>query len=92
MSRVLAAVADGAEAQGLQVRVQSSNLCAVYYQPDFARLFVWFGGTEKTPRLTRYAYDGVEPAVYAALLAAPSKGQFLDQKLKKAGYGYAGPF
>lgn len=91
MSRLLAFEADRAEAEGRMVRVVSSNLYAVYYQPDFGRLFVWFGGNEKTPRITRYVYEGVGQGVYAALLSAPSKGQFLDQKLKKGGYAYTGP-
>ena len=92
MSRLLAFEADRAETEGTWTRVDSSNLYAVYYQPDFQRLFVWFGGNERQPRLTRYVYESVDPATYAGLLAAPSKGQFLDQKLKKGGYAYSGPF
>ncbi len=92
MSRLLAFEADRAEAAGEMVRVESSNLYAVYFQPDFQRLFVWFGGNEKQPTLTRYCYEGVGDKVYAALLSAPSKGKFLDQKLKKGGYAYTGPF
>lgn len=92
MSRVLASYADEAERTGLQVRVQSSNLYAVWYQADFNRLFVWFGGNEKTPLITRYAYEDVSEAVYGGLLGASSKGIYLTEKIKKAGYAYSGPF
>lgn len=88
MSRVLAAYADAAEAAGAWQRVESSNLYAVWYQPDFQRLFVWFGGNAKAPILTRYAYDDIPPDVYERLLAAPSKGKFLAEKIKAGGYGY----
>lgn len=92
MSRVLAFEADRAESEGLWTRVESSNLYAVYYQPDFERLFVWFGGSAKTPRITRYCYEGVPEAVAAGLLSAPSKGKYLAEKLKKGGHAYIGPF
>lgn len=92
MSRVLVAEADRAEASGEMVRVASSNVYAVYYQPDFYRLFVWFGGNAKQPRVVRYAYEGVDPGTYAGLLSAPSKGSYLSTFVKKAGAAYTGPF
>jgi hypothetical protein len=36
-----------------------------------------------------YQYFGVPESVYEGLLNAPSKGRYLDQFVKKAGYSYA---
>ena len=86
---VLSAYADQAETEGWRIPVVSSNLTHVWYQADFARLFVWFGGTGQPT--TRYAYDGVSPDVFDQLVAATSKGKFLDSRIKKGGYAYSGP-
>jgi hypothetical protein len=62
-------------------RVASSNVSAVAYVPDFARLWVRF--KEGT-----YVYLDVPPSVYAQFLAAGSKGQFVHRVLKGHGFGY----
>jgi hypothetical protein len=62
------------------VDVESSNLAAVGYLPDFARLFVKFhkGGVVTA----EWAYDGVPRAVYDALLSAPSKGKYFAANIR----------
>jgi hypothetical protein len=68
-----------------------------------SRLWVWFsppgrvtaGGHRadvKAGKRTRYCYDRVPYSVFVGLRAASSKGKFLDQFVKKAGYLYHGPF
>jgi hypothetical protein len=61
--------------------VNSSNVAAVGYDPATARLYVVFRGG------TLYAYEGVPPAVHAGLMAAPSKGRYLNDEIKGA-YDY----
>lgn len=58
-------------------RVESSNVWAVGYDAEFARLFVEFttGAT--------YRYDGVEKDVYESLMAAESVGKFLNANIKE---------
>ncbi|MFA5786491.1 MAG: KTSC domain-containing protein [Actinomycetota bacterium] len=62
--------------------VQSSNLSSVGYDPDSSTLEVEFhkGGV--------YQYFGVPAHEYEGLMAAGSKGTYLDQHIKKAGYAY----
>ena len=57
-------------------RVESSNVWAVGYDAEFARLFVEFtnGAT--------YRYDGVEKDLYETLLNAESVGKFLNANIK----------
>lgn len=64
------------------VPVSSSNVSAVGYDDETATLGVRFhsGG--------EYHYAGVPRGVFDAFIGAPSKGQFLDQQIKKAGYAY----
>lgn len=59
-----------------KVPVQSSNLEAVSYDEPNRRIIVWFksGGT--------YAYNNVPKETYEQLLAAESKGEFLNAELK----------
>jgi len=56
--------------------VSSSNVSAVGYDAEFARLFVEFtsGAT--------YRYDGVEKDLYETLLKAESVGKFLNANIK----------
>ena len=89
--RAVSAYADMAEAEGLQIRVESSTVYAVWYQADFARLFAWFGGNERQPLISRYCYLDVEPERAAGLLAAPSKGSYLHARIKTQGYRCLGP-
>lgn len=60
--------------------VISSNVAAVGYDPSTMTLEVEFkkGGV--------YQYFNVQPAVHAAMVAAPSVGRYLDVNIKKAGY------
>lgn len=64
------------------IYVESSNLRAVGYDETQQILYVEFkhGGT--------YRYLGVDKSIYDGLLRADSKGTYLDQMVKKAGYGY----
>lgn len=62
------------------ISVVSSNLLAIGYEGDTATLGVQFkNGTE-------YHYFGVPQESFDAFLAAGSKGTYLDQNIKKAGY------
>ena len=58
------------------VPVSSSNVAAVGYDAEFARLFVEFtnGAT--------YRYDGVEWGEYDTLLKAESVGRYLNANIK----------
>lgn len=58
------------------VEVDSSNLEAVCHSVKASMLYVKF----KKER--HYLYKGVDAAVYQQLLAAPSKGVFLNSKIK----------
>ena len=62
--------------------VSSSNVGAVAYAPDFARLFVRFLNG------SLYAYEAVSPETHAAFLAAPSKGRWVWDVLRAGGYAY----
>ncbi len=63
--------------------VSSSNLAEVGYDPQTQTLEIMF--------LTGavYQYIGVPEAHHLGLLSASSKGTYLDQHIKKAGYPYA---
>lgn len=65
-----------------RVPVQSSNLASVGYDPKTSTLEIEFhdGGI--------YQYSGVPPEVHQGLMNAASKGSYLDQNIKKAGYPY----
>ena len=62
--------------------VNSSNLEAVAYVPDFRRLYVSFQNGSV------YSYLDVPESIYRNLIAAQSKGQFLDRHVKKAMFGF----
>jgi len=66
-----------------RIPVQSSNLASVGYDPGTMTLEIEFLNGSV------YQYFGVPESVYAGLLNAPSKGRYLDQFVKKAGYSYA---
>lgn len=86
MSAVLAAQADSLD----WTAVSSSNVQAVAYAADFARLFIRFKSGQ------RYAYEGVPLGVFQGLLAAPSKGEYVFAIIRRKGtdsvYPYSGPF
>lgn len=59
------------------VAVESSSIDAVGYDASTRRLTVRFLGSGNT-----YVYLGVAPSVFEALLAAPSKGRYLNFHIK----------
>ncbi len=62
--------------------VDSSNIEAIGYDPASQELHVRFlSGTE-------YVYHGVPQEVYDELMAAPSKGSFLNRAVK-SNYQYS---
>lgn len=63
--------------------VQSSNVSSIGYDLDSSTLEVEFLNGSV------YQYFGVPESVFGGLMNAPSKGTFLDQFVKKAGYSYA---
>jgi len=62
--------------------VQSSDLASVGYDPQTATLEVEFLDS------SIYQYFSVPESVYNGLMNASSKGSYLDQFVKKAGYQY----
>ena len=65
-----------------RVPVQSSNIASIGYDRDSSTLEVEFlNGLV-------YQYFAVPEEVFDGLMHAPSKGSFLDQYVKKAGYKY----
>jgi len=83
MSQVLRAEADSLEWTPLK----SSNVAAIAYSDDFARLFVRFKSGQT------YAYEKVPKALFEAFKYAPSAGQFLWAVIRGKGtdsvYAYA---
>jgi len=63
--------------------VQSSSVSSVGYDRDSSMLEVEFLNGSV------YQYFGVPESIFNGLMNAPSKGTFLDQVVKKAGYSYA---
>jgi len=63
-----------------RMQVQSSNVASIGYDTDACTLEVEFLNG------SLYQYFGVPESVFAGLMSAPSKGSFLDQHVKKAGY------
>lgn len=57
--------------------VESSSIDAVAYVPERHELIVHFREHRRT-----YVYENVSAAEYRALLAAPSKGRFVNQRIK----------
>ena len=62
--------------------VQSSNVASVGYDCDSSTLEV------ELLNGAVYQYFGVPESTFEDLLNAPSKGSFLNQYIKKAGYAY----
>jgi len=62
--------------------VSSSNLKSVGYDAANSTLEVEFlhGGI--------YQYSGVPAARYSGLMGAPSKGEYFDANIKKAGFAF----
>ena len=63
--------------------VESSNLASVGYEVETSTLEIEFHNSGI------YQYFGVPENVYQELMNASSKGTYLDQKVKKAGYSYS---
>ena len=62
--------------------VQSSNVASVGYDHGSSTLEVEFLNG------AMYQYFGVPESIFDGLMNASSKGSFLDQYVKKAGYAY----
>lgn len=65
-----------------RVPVQSSSLASVGYDSQSSTLEVEFLNG------SIYQYFGVPPHIHEGLMNAGSKGSYLDQNIKKAGYSY----
>lgn len=65
-----------------RVPVQSSNLASVGYDPKTSTLEIEFLNGNI------YQYFSVPSEIHQGLLNAGSKGSYLDQNIKKAGYSY----
>jgi hypothetical protein len=63
--------------------VSSSDISAIGYDFDSATLRIDF------IKSGLYEYYGVSQELYEGLMDAPSKGQYLNQNIKKGGYSYA---
>lgn len=63
--------------------VQSSSVSSVGYDRDSSTLEIEFLNGSV------YQYFSVPESIFNGLMNAPSKGTFLDQFVKKAGYSYA---
>ena len=57
-------------------KVSSSAVERTHYDEESRTLDIWYSGG------ARYSYLGVPREVYAALLAAPSIGAFVNRKIK----------
>ena len=62
--------------------VNSSNIAAIGYDPDSQILEVEFLDG------SIYDYSDVPDYHFEGIMAAPSKGQYLHQHIKKGGYTY----
>ena len=65
-----------------RIAVQSSNVASVGYDEMSATLEVGFNDGSV------YQYFGVPLDVYEGIMNASSKGSFLNQYIKNAGYNY----
>ena len=59
------------------IPVESSSIELVGYDEEAQELYVQFHNRGRT-----YAYADVSPAQFDALLAAPSKGRYLNYEIK----------
>jgi KTSC domain len=62
--------------------VQSSTIASVGYEEETSTLEVGFNNG------TIYQYFGVPKHIYEGLMNASSKGSYLNQYVKRGGYGY----
>lgn len=65
-----------------RVPVSSSNLQSVGYDPVTHVLEIAFHSSGI------YQYSNVPAHIHSGLMSAPSKGQYFDAHIKKAGYPY----
>jgi hypothetical protein len=65
-----------------RIPVQSTNVVSVGYETSSQTLEIEFTGSV-------YQYHGVPEHLYEGLMDASSKGTFLDQNIKKAGFPYS---
>ena len=66
----------------MREQVASSNIVSIGYDPDTQTLEVEFNNGSV------YQYFNIDQGIYDQLLAAPSKGQFLNTYIKNA-YPYS---
>lgn len=66
-----------------RIPVDSSNVCAVAYEPKTQVMEVEFGkGTDPGDAVNRlYRYRDVPPDVHGELMDAPSVGSYLNQEV-----------
>lgn len=76
-----------ADAAGWQSGWKSSNVRAAAYSADFKYLFIRFGKPNGTVIRT-YVYRDVDAGVFAGLLAAPSKGEYVARVVKPHYHDY----
>jgi hypothetical protein len=63
--------------------VESSSIASVGYDPTWKMLEIEFKDTGEV-----YLYFDVPQSEYEAFMRAPSKGTYLNQQFKKAGYRF----
>ena len=69
---------------------KSSNISeeGVAYDAKKQQLFVSFKGFGKTPKISRYRYDGVPAEVWEELKQAESLGSFINKHIVKGDYDF----
>ena len=75
-------MSDAADRLPLLRRVESTSVDAIGYDPDTRRLYIRFVGSRRA-----YVYYNVGQTVFDALIAADSKGRFVNREIKDA-YAY----
>jgi len=65
-----------------RIPVESSDLASIGYDANTSILEIQFNNG------SIYQYSDVPEGTYDGLMTAESKGRFLDQHVKKAGYSY----
>ena len=73
--------------------VDSSNVANVGYDEQAQVLEIEFGSNatrwpKKSFHYSVYQYSEIPKWIYEELMAAPSKGKYLDRHVKKGGYRY----
>lgn len=69
------------------VPVSSSNIFSIGYDEENSNLYVRFKEQETGGPGLRYVYYHVSPTVHAELMAADSKGKYLNARVKNV-YSY----